>query len=77
VRLPKAKIDDLEKKFIAKSALKGGDLNPKKLHLNKNFYNMLFALLLLSIYFSNILNSEFLLIFCQRSWDITFNCEKH
>jgi len=33
VRLPKAKIDDLEKKFIAKSALKGGDLNPKKLHL--------------------------------------------
>jgi len=35
VRLPKAKIDDLEKKFITKSALKGGDLNPKKLHLRK------------------------------------------
>jgi len=31
-RLPKAKIDDLEKEFIAKSAFKGGDLNPKKLH---------------------------------------------
>ena len=36
VRLPKAKIDYLEKEFIAKNALKCGDLNPKSYIKIKN-----------------------------------------